>query len=282
MQAKLPDHWIIRELTERDYGIDAYVELVKPNGDVTGDVCSIQLKGTQSISWNAVETHGHAYTILHIPISTVNYWWNSPIPVFLVLADIGEQRAFFTPVKIQARVQHRIFKEEDSFPFFIHDNDELGVGSGQLNFLVQHIRERDHREFHLILRGIILHRREYLAFIQNQRLKMPSAVVESADELMLHHIYESCRFLSHYVDIEWKLPKLQAIYEAEKNIFPDSNRLHNQTLASFLADLEPVFTSIVCASREYILGPEVEYWFYNDLVLYRLCVELKQVELQSR
>jgi hypothetical protein len=98
---------------------------------------------------------------------------------------------------------------------------------------------------------------------------------------MLHHIYESCRFLSTFVGVDWKLPKLQAMYDEDKKNFERDHRLHNQSMANVLAALEPVFTSIVNASREHILGPEGEYWFFNDSVLYRLCVELKQKELQS-
>ena len=49
--SKVPNEWIIRNVTERDYGIDSYVEIVSPNGDVRGDLCSIQLKSSKSINW---------------------------------------------------------------------------------------------------------------------------------------------------------------------------------------------------------------------------------------
>jgi hypothetical protein len=53
----IPDHWVIRELTERDYGIDLMVEIFSESGqdkhghsyyDVTGRVCYFQVKGTNS------------------------------------------------------------------------------------------------------------------------------------------------------------------------------------------------------------------------------------------
>ncbi len=43
--SKIPDRWIVRELTERDYGIDCYLEIVNSNNLVTGMLLSIQLKG---------------------------------------------------------------------------------------------------------------------------------------------------------------------------------------------------------------------------------------------
>lgn len=53
----IPEHCVIRELSERDYGIDLMLELFKPNGvdkdgndiyNSTGHVCYLQLKGTGS------------------------------------------------------------------------------------------------------------------------------------------------------------------------------------------------------------------------------------------
>ncbi|MDQ7098735.1 MULTISPECIES: DUF4365 domain-containing protein [unclassified Serratia (in: enterobacteria)] len=53
----LPDHWVIRELTERDYGIDLLIEIFEKNNkdkndhDVfvsTGAIFHAQVKGTNS------------------------------------------------------------------------------------------------------------------------------------------------------------------------------------------------------------------------------------------
>lgn len=53
----IPDHWVIRDLSERDYGIDLMVEIftastLDENGhqlyDATGRVCYLQIKGTNS------------------------------------------------------------------------------------------------------------------------------------------------------------------------------------------------------------------------------------------
>src|SRR5574343_117678 len=55
MVNSIPDHWVIRELTERDYGIDLMIELFEKAGidedgydffESTGHVCYLQVKGT--------------------------------------------------------------------------------------------------------------------------------------------------------------------------------------------------------------------------------------------
>lgn len=54
--AQLPHHWVVRELTERDYGIDLMVEIFAPGlkdakgkdaFDATGSIFHIQIKGTE-------------------------------------------------------------------------------------------------------------------------------------------------------------------------------------------------------------------------------------------
>ncbi|HEV8512316.1 MAG TPA: DUF4365 domain-containing protein [Cyclobacteriaceae bacterium] len=52
----IPDHWVVRELTERDYGIDLMIEIFRESDRVdknkravyeaTGHVCYLQIKGT--------------------------------------------------------------------------------------------------------------------------------------------------------------------------------------------------------------------------------------------
>ena len=53
----IPDHWVVRDLSERDYGIDLMVEIFSESGqdkhghafyDATGRVCYLQVKGTNS------------------------------------------------------------------------------------------------------------------------------------------------------------------------------------------------------------------------------------------
>jgi len=50
----IPDHWVVRDLSERDYGIDLTIEIFRHSGtnihgdyyDATGETCYLQLKGT--------------------------------------------------------------------------------------------------------------------------------------------------------------------------------------------------------------------------------------------
>ena len=56
LQSLAPETWILREVSERDYGIDAYIEITSEKGEITGDLISGHLKGTESIEWTAPKT----------------------------------------------------------------------------------------------------------------------------------------------------------------------------------------------------------------------------------
>ncbi|MGI9525476.1 MAG: DUF4365 domain-containing protein, partial [Weeksellaceae bacterium] len=82
-------------VTERDYGIDCYVELVNEKNQLTGDLASIQLKSKDTIDWNLDNT----LTISNIKISTSNYWYRFPVPVFLCVTDNQKKEMYFVSVK---------------------------------------------------------------------------------------------------------------------------------------------------------------------------------------
>jgi hypothetical protein len=89
LQTLAPHEWIVREVTERDYGIDCYIELVSANGYITGDLMSAQLKATEKIEWKASEAGGQMAASPSVKTSTANYWLRMPVPVFLFVADVS-------------------------------------------------------------------------------------------------------------------------------------------------------------------------------------------------
>ncbi|RZK26876.1 MAG: DUF4365 domain-containing protein [Flavobacterium sp.] len=53
----IPDYWVVRDLSERDYGIDLMIEIFEELGvdkyshktyDATGHICYLQIKGTNT------------------------------------------------------------------------------------------------------------------------------------------------------------------------------------------------------------------------------------------
>lgn len=90
----LPDHWVVRELTERDYGIDLMVEIFVPvlkdtKGneafDSSGAIFHIQIKGT-----NTKLQVSRAGTINHsLGKSSLKYVEKFSVPFFLFRLDVS-------------------------------------------------------------------------------------------------------------------------------------------------------------------------------------------------
>lgn len=95
----LPEEWIVREMTERDYGIDLYIEIVGKDRKVTGKLVAIQVKGKTEIKFNS----NGKYTFSGIKRATINYWNNLPVPVFTIVVCIKTQTPYWASIDAQNR-----------------------------------------------------------------------------------------------------------------------------------------------------------------------------------
>lgn len=89
---------IFREQETNDVGIDAHVELVDQlNAAATGQLIALQIKAGPSFfkekTDNAVIFRGDQ--------NHLNYWLNHSLPVFLVLVDTGEEKAFWQEISLE-------------------------------------------------------------------------------------------------------------------------------------------------------------------------------------
>lgn len=76
LRNSLPKEWIYREVNN-DYGIDGEIEVVKADGTVTGALCKVQVKGTNS----------HVKLLkygISVSTDTVRYWLALPLPTIIV------------------------------------------------------------------------------------------------------------------------------------------------------------------------------------------------------
>lgn len=269
LQAKTPAAWILREVTERDYGIDAYIEITSTKGEVTGNLCSIQLKGTEKIEWK--EGENGPRSTLSVSTTTVNYWMHLPVPVFLVLADLSTGRAHFAPVKPQVRKRFKEYLSQKSVSFHFTPDAELGTEAGDLAFILMEVRETFHERFHATLREFLIHWEQYLDFIQEHSGWDVHLGIESNDEMMFVHIFTSSKFLADFLEVDWPFPPLAEIYKSEEHWNDQYYRLHQHTLNPLLESLEPVYLAVLDKCRDYVLTTQKEYWRIADRLLVEHC-----------
>lgn len=100
VMAELPHHWVVRELTERDYGIDLMVEIFAPGlkdgkgkdaFDATGAVFHIQIKGTEE----PLESVRSGTINYCIDKKSLSYVEKFSIPFFLFRVSVADPRMIY-------------------------------------------------------------------------------------------------------------------------------------------------------------------------------------------
>ena len=79
--------WVVREIDKNDYGIDAEVEVVGGDRQLTGVTFKAQIKGTNA------HPRGKAHSV-RVKISTLNYWRSQQVPVLVFYYMVRSGNAF--------------------------------------------------------------------------------------------------------------------------------------------------------------------------------------------
>jgi hypothetical protein len=83
--------WIVQKLSS-DYGFDLLIQRVEGE-KVTGDLALIQVKATGRLSPGELPSESN----ISIDPRHQELWDSTPVPTFLVLVDVNDQRLFATP-----------------------------------------------------------------------------------------------------------------------------------------------------------------------------------------
>jgi len=134
---QLPKEWIVREMTERDYGIDLYIEIINEDKKVTGDLIAIQVKGKEKIEFSSDDT----FTFYTIKNSTLNYWFNLPVPVFFVVVCIETQQSYWCNVRDTNRADKFIEGKSETFYTKISKEQNLST-NGLMSFKLNYLQEK--------------------------------------------------------------------------------------------------------------------------------------------
>jgi hypothetical protein len=126
----IPNNWIARELTEKDYGIDCYLEIINDQDEITGELTLIQLK---SVLYGIPWTKNDYYTLTKIKVSTTNYWKNLAVPVFVFLTDIENKKVYFKSVDKEIRINYQNYLQQQKFNYHINILKNVTENSLKMN-----------------------------------------------------------------------------------------------------------------------------------------------------
>ena len=95
---RLPSAWVIRELSERDYGLDALVE-IPTKGRMMGKVIAAQLKGDATLTL----AHRDIVNISKLEASTYNYLLDLPVPSYLFVVAHTDKAIYWASLRAHQR-----------------------------------------------------------------------------------------------------------------------------------------------------------------------------------
>lgn len=266
----IPDNWLIREVTERDYGIDLYIELVTMDNKVIGELISIQLKGKQTISW----TKENYVTYSAVNISTSNYWRKFPVPVFLCMVDIEKEEVFFCPVKSFIRRNFFSYVEQDKFSYRINKSDRL-VKADLKPFLESYFKEKNLNDLESQIITFISHINDYQEFVLMNQGRDQFMGVEMFRVLYLEHFYWNLKFLSNYFDLDWGIKELKEFYKSSQEMFGKDYTIFELQMDEVVTNLGNKIIPFLQFLKTFITETEREFWMTVNLKLFNFMINVK-------
>lgn len=262
----IPNDWIIREVTERDYGIDCYIEVVNDKKQVTGELISIQLKGkANGIPW----TKENYYTFSGIKMSTTNYWHLFPTPVFICLVDVLNNEVFYTPVKSDIKREYFTFKKQTSFSYRIERENKLSLGSIQ-TFLKQYFKEKEIDLFEKELVTFVSSYHQYKHFIYSNTGRDCFMGIDHDRILFLEHFYNNIKYLHYYLDLLWDIKSIDEYKKISVSKFGDAYRLYEQEMDEVVTKLEEKMNPLMLEIKEIIWKEGNQYWMSKNNELFNI------------
>ena len=265
----IPDHWIIREVSERDYGIDCYIELVNGKNQVTGELISIQLKGKQRIKW----TKHDYFTFSGINISTTNYWMKFPTPVFICLVDLETEEVFYSSVKESVRKNFYSYIKQDTFSYKIYKQNKLEISSLK-SFLFSYFSDKNWKNLGININTFLSNYARYRDFIEENIGRDCFMGVDIDRVLYLKVFYENIHFLCLHFQIEWKLKSISDYFLESQKSFGDAYDIHEHYIDEIVTKLGELLPVVSLKIREHLINIESEYWHVTDLQLYNLAINI--------
>lgn len=271
LKSAIPEHWILREVTERDYGIDCYIELVNVNNQLTGDIVSVQVKSKDKIEWDNQNIPNTK--LYNVKIETTNYWNGSVIPVILCLVDVSKEEVYIVPVKEFIRQSYSEYIKQDKFSYtFRKDYKLTRHPDDYMKLIVFYFLEKNRVYFEtnmLIFFASIKRDREFINMNTGRDYFMG---IELEREVELRALIVQIRDLCHYLYIDWDLKPYEE-YQLESQLeFGRAYSIYEKHMTMILEKLDKKIDVVYKKCKHLVLKIEQQYWIESDNTLYNyLC-----------
>ncbi|GBG15697.1 uncharacterized protein NMK_3308 [Novimethylophilus kurashikiensis] len=240
----LPRQWVIREVSERDYGIDLYIEIVGREQLLSGDMAALQLKGKKALKF----VNGRA-TFSGIKRETLNYWLSLPVPVFLCAVCLTTRKCYWANIKSQNR-QGRFGSSSKTVSIQLTNEDDFS-DNGLMAFSISYTREKRWPEIENAIEKSLMLFNTLGPLVLICKRSQGNLPCSTTIQYLVNQHYEYHWLLSKY--LLGKKPKLLS-YWYEQNISYQASTNLPPSLTLYYKVLQDLFRSTLGDYRDSIIA----------------------------
>ncbi len=274
----IPNRWIVRELLERDYGVDALIEIVSDNNQVTGELISIQLKSSKNISFDNSGKH----RFYNVKKQTTNYWLNSDIPMFLLLIDETKELIYFKSIEDYVRRSYERYDKESNFYYDFYKNETFNLP----DFLKSYQLAKNLNEIEVELSSLNMFYNSFSSLYCNNIRRDFHMLVEDDDVLCkFQHATDVIKKMCHLLNIPWDLHLID-LYVENNDIGYDAGYdeyyIYEYHLTNYLIMLDKKLLEILKISKIFVCEMYPYFWQVKQFKLEKFLLVLKYSTLEDQ
>ncbi len=275
LENKIPAEWMIRDVSERDYGIDCYIELVDADNRLTGEIAFVQMKSTDAISWRIKD---NGFRFYKVEKSKTNYLSGFKIPTYVFLVDLSTEELFFLSVKEYIAEHYDKYSASETFAYeFSHDSDIFTVDS----FLKSFQRNNQYDQFRNELQYFISNLHHYIDFMWEHNHRDCFMQIEREDMMFFEAFHRNINFLQRYFHTTNRIPTIEDLARKGKIVYGEN---YEQTLfEGVLTDMFDVFKQSILELVDIIVDSitikEHHYWLKEKNYIFNYFYNLDKAKL---
>lgn len=260
---QIPNHWIVRELSERDYGIDALIEVVDSSNNVTGELVSIQLKSTQSVDFGANSRYRH----YSIGKQTTNYWLHSSLITFVFLVDEDKELIFMKSIDDHVRINYLRYADNENFYYEFYNSDIFEPQKILSNFQWSKCLRAQDNDL-----GTIITAHRILSNLYDTRIRRYYHMLVDEDDVLseFSDLYMLVQRLCDHLHLNWNIPTPQQFVDSNPigaNAEYDNYFIYEYHMTELLLMLDKKISEIISRGKEVACNTYRDYWSRKNCAL---------------
>lgn len=263
LNSYIPSEWMIREVSERDYGIDCYIEL-DDEEQLKGEIAFVQMKTTQNIDWRKGD---NGFRFYKVERTTTDYLRNFKIPTYVFLADLTTKELFFVSVKEYIVEHYDEYDISNSFAYeFNRDRDNFTVDAFSKSFR----RNNRYEQYRNELQYFIANVHQYVDFMQEHNNLDCFLQIESDEMVVFEAMHRNISFLQNYYETINRLMPIEMLYKRgeKKYGYPYEQTLFEGILTDFYEEFKQSVLEIVDITKELVTKKERIYWMLEKKYIF--------------